>query len=303
MDETIRFLENDALTHMLALSTAVGGREMGSPEEARAAEYIAACLSIYEIETHIQPFNGYSFLQKRPIQSQNVIGTMPGTEPDSEIVMISAHHDSVMDGTGAIDNACGVGCILAVTRWAALRGKRFPFELRMISFGAEEGAEPSGASFYVSSLSPAERERILVQINLDTIGAGDNLNVYAGAKVTRGGSYTDKTPGPTWARDMAARLAVSLGYQPATSPASTWNGFSGPWGDHYPFVLLGVPIAFIEFWNWEYGDDPGWGQETEQGDFMHTADDRWENVRRSNVRTAAHLLNSMLDRLASGERG
>lgn len=46
----------------------------------------------------------------------NVIGTLTGTERPDEIVLVSAHYDTIANGNGADDNASGVAAVLESAR-------------------------------------------------------------------------------------------------------------------------------------------------------------------------------------------
>jgi len=163
--------------------------------------------------------------------------------------------------------------------------------LVFIAFGAEE-AGLYGSYDYVDQLGD-EIDNVIAMINVDSVGEGTDLNVYAGAEITWGEDENAAPTidgGPTWVRDAALSLAEQLGLPFHTSPEETWGGYTGDWSDHYAFVLAGVPIVYFEAWQWWGADDPWWGQETADGDVMHTPDDVYESVVPEKVEMASELI-------------
>ena len=102
-------------------------------------------------------------------------------------------------------------------------------------------------------------------------------------------------------RDLALELAAGLGLPFGTSPDDTWGGFTGDWSDHYAFVVQDVPVVYFEAWQWEGAADPWWGQETAEGDVMHTEGDVYDNVVPQKVENAAELLAALTLALVTGE--
>lgn len=293
----------EVMAHVRALSVAIGARPMGSDAEARAADYVAATLSDWGYEVTVQEFEttppgeGEEETSAEPVTSRNVIGVRPG---DEGMVIIGAHMDSVTEGTGAGDNASGVAAMLAAAQ--ALADFDTPHTLVFIAFGAEEGGDPSGAEVYVEGLGE-EVQNVIAMLNIDSVGVGTTLNVYAGAVITWP-EEEDAAPtiegGPVWVRDVALDLAAELGLPFETTPAETWGGFTGDWSDHYAFVLAGVPIAYFEAWQWSGAEDPWWGQETAEGDVMHSPRDVYESVVPEKVEMTAELVAATTYAIASG---
>jgi acetylornithine deacetylase/succinyl-diaminopimelate desuccinylase-like protein len=283
----------------------IGVGPMGSAEEAAAADYIAAAFEDWGYAVEIQAFETVAPAEEEdaegePVTSRNVIATLAG---DDEMIVVGAHMDSVTDGTGAGDNASGVAAMLAAAE--ALADLDTVHTLVFVAFGAEEGGNPSGADMYVESLGE-DIGSVIAMLNLDSVGVGTNLNVYAGAEITWPDDE-DAAPeivgGPTWVRDLALDLAAEMNLPLGTTPDETWGGFTGDWSDHYAFVLEGVPVAYFEAWLWEGGENPWWGQETEAGDVMHTPGDVYENVAPEKVEMAAEVVAATAAALALGLAG
>ncbi|MCP4020615.1 MAG: M20/M25/M40 family metallo-hydrolase, partial [Desulfobacteraceae bacterium] len=106
--------------------------------------------------------------------SQNIIGTLEGTQPEQGIVYIGGHYDSVSAGPGANDNASGAAGMLEAARVLAKKGHRTKATLKFIAFGAEEiGLD--GSYNYVIENEEEITNNGLGMINLDMIGVGDTL--------------------------------------------------------------------------------------------------------------------------------
>lgn len=292
----------DVMSHVRALSVAIGARPMGSEAEAQAAGYIAAAFTDWGYEVETQPFDTLAPDSGDMAPTTNVIATRPGGDP---ILVIGAHMDSVTSATGAGDNASGIAAMLAAAE--ALADVPLDYTVIFVAFAAEEGGSPSGADVFAEALGD-ERDNVVAMINLDSVGVGTTLNVYAGAVITwPEEDAEDGAPviegGETWVRDTALDLAAELDLPFGTSPDDTWGGYTGDWSDHYPFVLAGVPIAYFEAWQWDGAEDPWWGQETAGGDVMHTEGDVYESVVPEKVEMAAELLAATVATIATGQAG
>lgn len=69
--------------------------------------------------------------------SGNVIAEVPGTDPKAGIVLVGGHLDSWDLGTGALDDAAGLGIVTAAAK-RILDGPRPRRTIRVVWFGAEE---------------------------------------------------------------------------------------------------------------------------------------------------------------------
>ncbi|MGI5309088.1 M20/M25/M40 family metallo-hydrolase [Rheinheimera sp. WS51] len=72
------------------------------------------------------------------VTSHNVIAEITGRTKPEEIVLISAHLDSWDQGTGALDDAAGVGLVMAVGALIKQQGQP-ERTIRVVLFGNEEG--------------------------------------------------------------------------------------------------------------------------------------------------------------------
>jgi carboxypeptidase Q len=105
-----------------------------------------------------------------PARSANVIADIRGASRPEEIVILAAHLDSWDLGTGAIDNASGVGIMMEVGRLIAESGKRPARTIRVVLYANEE-AGLDGSRAYTAAALEAEGERHVVGIEADS-GAG-----------------------------------------------------------------------------------------------------------------------------------
>ena len=160
--------------------------------------------------------------------SQNVIGTLVGTQPVQGIVYIGGHYDSVSAGPGANDDASGVAAVLEAARVLRQKGHRTKATLKFIAFGAEETGL-DGSFNYVSENLDEVSAKGLGMINLDMIAVGNTLQI--------GNIGYDDGGGPQL-MDYTQKKATSMGM--------AWEPFTaGENSDHTYFEQVGVPAVFI----------------------------------------------------------
>jgi Zn-dependent M28 family amino/carboxypeptidase len=74
----------------------------------------------------------------------NVVGELPGGERPDEVLVVGGHLDSWDPGTGAIDDASGIGIMTAAAKLAA-SGQQPRRTIRVVMWGSEEQGGSSGA--------------------------------------------------------------------------------------------------------------------------------------------------------------
>jgi alkaline phosphatase isozyme conversion protein len=293
---------DQVMAHVSALSVDIGTRVAGTEAETEAADYIASAFESWGYSVEIQEFSisnddEDTDTDAEPATSRNVIATRTG---DDQMVVVGAHMDSVAVSTGGGDNASGVAAMLGAAE--ALADVELQHTLVFVAFGAEE-IGLVGSHEYADSLGD-NIHNVIAMINLDSVGVGSQLNVYAGALVTWPENEEDPPQyegGPTWVRDTALDLAAEMGLPFSTTPDSSWAGFTGDWSDHYAFVEAGVPVAYFEAFGWEGAEDPWWGIETPEGEVMHTEKDTIDAVVPEKVEMNAELLAATTYVIASGQ--
>ena len=162
---------------------------------------------------------------------RNVIGDRSGGAGAQDIVLVTAHLDSInLDGPaepapGADDNASGSAGVLALA--GALAGHPAALDVRMILFGGEEEGL-FGSLAYVAALPPQERARIRAVVNMDMIGC---RNITGAGVLLEGAAVSqDVLDGLARAAATYTDLAVEVSLNPFNS-------------DHVPFIDAGLPAV------------------------------------------------------------
>jgi len=205
---------------------ALEGRAPGTAGNAKAREYISTRMMCAGA-------TGAGTLGDGPaVRGGNVVGYVPGTDPDPDVIVVGAHYDHLgrtKDGLllGANDNASGVAGLLAIARdVAAHPGKR---TVVFVAFDREEEGELGAHAFADDPPPFARMDRVVYMVNLDMIGSyrGNGLAAFG---ATRG------TPAAAALGRLARghkRLDVS-------------RGGASDRSDNAPFCAAGVPYVF--FW-------------------------------------------------------
>lgn len=152
--------------------------------------------------------------------SQNVVGEIPGARQPDEIIVVSAHHDTVINSSGVDDNGTGVACVLELARILARRPPSRT--VRFISFGAEEQLS-EGARQYVEGCQDLERVRFV--LNVDAVGAA----------MGRTGVY--------WCGPPELQRLLQKVTRTTMKPVHLIREIS-PFSDHFPFSLKGIPAVW-----------------------------------------------------------
>ncbi|MFN0072005.1 MAG: M20/M25/M40 family metallo-hydrolase [Chloroflexota bacterium] len=206
-------------------------------------------LQFGSVQAQIQAEGGTSELT-----AANVWASKPGS--GTGIVIIGGHIDTVPIGPGANDNGSGVAVITELGR--AIQQRSYPFEIRLIAFGAEE-VGLIGSSRYVESLSDDDRQRVIGMINLDMVGVGSQWRL--------GGTPSMVTQ----AMEAVSNLGESAGRMSMGGNMSS---------DHASFIEAGIPSVFVH-----RTDDPNY----------HTASDRFEAIDPRLIDTAGNIVLALLD--------
>ena len=104
----------------------------------------------------------------KEVISNNIIAEIKGNTFSNEVIVITAHYDSVMYSKGVYDNASGSVLILKLYNYfLANPPKR---TVRFIWCGYEERGL-LGSKAYVNSLTEEELDKIILNINVDVAGS------------------------------------------------------------------------------------------------------------------------------------
>ncbi|HYP05004.1 MAG TPA: M28 family peptidase [Bryobacteraceae bacterium] len=140
-----------------------------------------------------------NFSEKRVLSSTlpNLVCVLPGTS--ERIIVVSAHMDQHGGGEGAIDNWSGAALLPSLFESLKDSPRRVTFHF--IAFTDEERGLV-GSREYVNRLSPQERNAILANVNIDSIGLAGRLRAEA--------RKTDKFL-LTCAAELADRIKIYVG--------------------------------------------------------------------------------------------
>jgi hypothetical protein len=165
----------------------------------------------------VSPFTGY-----------NVIATLPGTSDQK--VVLTAHLDTAFGTPGANNNACGIQALYDLAKRLTAEGShRLTYEF-LICDGCEW--QFVGSRFYVLEERAQHRlDRILADINIDTVSSGDSLFFLASTAEMR---------------RRAEQVVEQMHLRSAFRQVEYLPALAG--SDHYSFIQAGVPAFELLFW-------------------------------------------------------
>lgn len=150
--------------------------------------------------------------------AESLILDLPGRT--EEVVVLSAHIDGHPLGESALDNATGLAVTLAAARALAPGIGGMRRGIRICLFNLEEWAL-AGSARYVDRLPQPDRDRIALNVNLDSVAGHDRLTA-----LTSGFPKVER-----FLRDIDEPAAAGLDfYQPLMRNS-----------DHYNFARHGIP--------------------------------------------------------------
>src|SRR5690606_10005253 len=156
--------------------------------------------------------------------SQNVIGEITGRSRPQEVVLLGAHLDSWDLGTGAVDDAAGIGITMAAARLVAQMPQRPARSIRVVAFANEEQGL-LGAKAYAGRHADQVTSHVLAAES--DFGAG---RIYA---------FNTGAPAHAWqATRQIAQALAPLGIEHAP-------GKGGPGPDIIPLSAKGVTWAWL----------------------------------------------------------
>jgi hypothetical protein len=165
--------------------------------------------------------------------TRNVIAETPGGDPN-HVIVVGAHLDSVSRGPGINDNGSGSATLLEVAETFAAQGRVPRNKLRFAWWSAEEQGL-LGSTFYVSSLSQAQKDQIELNLNFDMIGSPNFVRfVYDGNNSAGGGAV-----GPAGSGAIEQLFLDYFASQNLPNAPTPFNGRS----DYGPFIAAGIPAG------------------------------------------------------------
>lgn len=162
--------------------------------------------------------------QCAPMIAWNVIGDLPGTASNPEIVMLGSHYDGHDISQGAIDPASGAVSVMEAARVLAKYAGQLPNTLRFALWSVEE-IGLIGSHAYVDQHSD----------ELDTIRFYFNMDAAGGARAKD--IVVNEWPElETLIRGWHEHMALDFHVGQSISAHS----------DHFPFLLAGVPTGGLQ---------------------------------------------------------
>ena len=178
----------------------------------------------------------------RQIESRNVIGVVPGSDPKlkDETVVYSAHWDHLGIGTpvngdaiynGAVDNATGCGVVLEIARaWSEMRQK--PQRSALFLFVTAEESGLRGSEYFgLHPLWPLNK--IALDLNYDAL-----FPLSPAKDVIVAGS--ERTTAWPLVEEAARRYQLDIKPDPRPEQGSYYRS------DHFSLARVGVPSFSIE---------------------------------------------------------
>lgn len=173
----------------------------GTAAKTAMLQWIDDTMASYGYSVHGN-YKGNNFEDPTPVYSHTFV--KPGKT--NARILIGAHYDCV-DTKGCEDNGTGVAVALELAKRFADTETNLTLE-----FGFWDGEETLGSAGSRSYITQSpDLGSVLLVVNLDSVGAGDELYVY-------GGKYTGTNLKQVWgynmARDVAIRLGIDLRQMP-----------------------------------------------------------------------------------------
>jgi Zn-dependent M28 family amino/carboxypeptidase len=196
-------------------------------------------------------------------ESRNVVGRLgPDTE---ERVVVTAHYDAHDVAEGALDNGCGIACLVAAARLLAA----VDLDRRVLLVGV--GCEELGLLGSRALAASLDTDRVRAVCNVDGAGRARTLRAY--------------THGSDRMADLAERVTDDWGQPVALTEEPH------PYSDHWWFLRAGVPALQLH-------SQPPAGAERGRG-WGHTRADTRDKVDVRDLREHAMLAALLVRELAA----
>jgi hypothetical protein len=215
------------------LSAKIGSRPSGSRNERRAHQYVAGLFRAAGLDVGVNRFR----VPGRG-RSENVVGKLDG--PGGCLLILMAHTDSVPPGHGAIDNASGVGVLVALA--PELAGLHPSCDVWLVATGSEE-RQVTGLPYHAGAAA------LVKQVKAE--GRGDDLRFALSLdEVGFGRRFYLRSPEPSIRSGVEGEI---LGASRRAGVTVHWARDSGTGNsDHREFELAGLPGANLEVWKGEF---------------------------------------------------
>jgi aminopeptidase YwaD len=205
------------------------------------------------------------------VTTYDVVGDVPGTSKSKEHVIVGCHYDGHDISQGAVDPASGTVTVMEIGRLLSRVKSNLKHHVRCVCFGAEETG--LYGSYYYTSSHSKELDDCRFMLNLDSAGG-------AGKKGVTLHDHPELEP---FMKQCATEMKTDLPFKQSV----------GPYSDHWPFYLRGVPCG-------SNGGDP-YALNTGRG-YGHSKYDTLDKVELSNLREAASNYTRFILRVANVDK-
>ncbi|GGO64286.1 M20/M25/M40 family metallo-hydrolase [Bowmanella pacifica] len=230
--------------HLQVLSSdEMKGRETGSPGAELARNYIKQVFTELNLQTfddsYEMPFTYHFVLGK--LSGVNLLGWLPGKRYPGRYLVVSAHYDHLGSQgqrifNGADDNASGVAVLLYLA--AAMKAQPAEHSVIFLATDAEEKGL-YGARAFVEA-SPVALATLMVNLNLDMLGQGDNRLLVGGSK-----RYPQLIGAVQASIDLAPlKLETGLEGLARGYRGHGWINYDRA-SDHAVFGQVGIPYLYL----------------------------------------------------------
>lgn len=224
--------------------------------------------------------------------SYNVIAIQKSNNDTTDYVVVGAHYDNFygyatsLYGSGAskshgiYDNASGVASLMNVIK--LMKDKNLPFDVYYVFFGAEECGNYGAEGFYQGFVKKYVGDMKLM-INLDSIGNGDNLYMYADEVKTLHESYYGNLNSKlTTSYDFCETIKTApknkkVNYM--TSSGSVGYSHMGLASDNNQFIGKGNNVITFFSGAWDDANAIGITESSKNDNLMHTNNDSLDKVK------------------------
>ena len=185
---------------------------------------------------------------------RNLIAEIRGGARASEIVVVGAHYDTVMDSPGADDNSSGVAGLLEIAR--ILKTSHPARTLRLVAFVNEEPpyfqTATMGSRIYAKR-AHEDRESIVAAVSIETIGMYSDekgsQHYPAGFSVlypSEGNfiGFVGNTSSRPLVREMVRTFRETAAFPSEGIAAPAWIAGIG-WSDHWSFWQEGYQAVMV----------------------------------------------------------
>src|SRR5215204_2033599 len=135
--EAPRFSLENARAHVQMLAGTIGSRPIGTPENARARQYVIDQLRFYGYDVRVQETDARRPERGATARVANIIASKAGQ--DRNAIALVSHYDSSPAAPGAADDGLGVAVSLEAARVLGAREDRRHSLFVLVTDGEESG--------------------------------------------------------------------------------------------------------------------------------------------------------------------